>query len=665
MNDPENRKRSNIEILIPTFNESVNLPHALASVMGWADTVHVVDSESTDETRSIAEQNGAKVTVQPWLGYAKQKNWALENLPWQSDWIFILDADEVIQPDLRDELLEIAKRPADAVEEAGFYINRYFIFMGRRIRHCGYYPSWNLRFFKRGMARYEEREVHEHMMLDGPSRKLKGHMEHYDRRGLEHFIAKHNRYSTLEARELVRGAMQEGALRSDQLEPGIRLRRWLKYNVLPRLPLLGFWRFFYMYIIRFGFMDGVAGFRFSLLLGTYDFFIAIKIRELRQLKREQLSGALAAPPPVRALARPEGEEGASHVSAVSVPSVQDTLSARIETVDTEPDDQLVAQSSVGAMRGTEATRDEQRREFAVQDVASCPKPPISVIILCYNEEVNIRECLESCAWCDDVHVLDSGSKDKTVEIAEQMGAKVWVNPFRSFGQQRNWAIDNIPTKYRWHFHLDADERFTPAIVKEMQDILEADKPSDSLERTTAYQCPSMMMFMGQWLRRAAEYPVYQVRFFDSKMCRYEDYGHGQREVNRGHTGVLRMPYLHYNFSKGIEEWFDKHNRYSTLESSQALAAPQIPLHKAVMGLCAGNKISRRRHLKSLSYRMPAKATLMYLYIVLLRRGFMDGSAGINYARMRSIYEAMISVKSAVSHAEKRQRRNAAGGKVRS
>ncbi|MFU8830333.1 MAG: glycosyltransferase family 2 protein, partial [Phycisphaerales bacterium] len=251
-----------------------------------------------------------------------------------------------------------------------------------------------------------------------------------------------------------------------------------------------------------------------------------------------------------------------------------------------------------------------------------------------------------------------------VEIAEAMGAKVWVNPFRSFGQQRNWAIDNIPTKHRWHFHLDADERFTPALIKEMQAILDSDKPSESLERTTAYQCPSMMMFMGQWLRRAAEYPVYQVRFFDSKMCRYEDYGHGQREVNRGRTGVLKMPYLHYNFSKGIEEWFDKHNRYSTLESSQAMIDPQVPLHKAVFGLFAGDKISRRRHLKVLSYRMPAKATLMYLYIVLLRRGFMDGSAGVNYARMRSIYEAMISVKSAVSLAEKRQKRRLPGGEDR-
>lgn len=651
------KRRSNIEILIPTFNESANLAHALASVCDWADVVRVVDSESTDDTREIAERYGAEVVIQPWLGYAKQKNWALENLPWRADWIFILDADEVIQPGLRDELIAVASRPVDDIEQAGFYINRYFIFMGRRIRHCGYYPSWNLRFFKRGKARYEEREVHEHMMLDGPSGKLKGHMEHYDRRGLEHFIAKHNRYSTLEARELVRGASHEGMLPADQLEPGIRLRRWLKYNVLPRLPLLGVWRFVYMYFIRFGFLDGVAGFRFSMLLGTYDFFIAIKIRELRQLEKEQLEQALAHPAQGSALAKAEGSEGAMRVDAVAT--------APADTESDGSDGAPPAGSGGGVSPAVSATRDEQRREFVGGDAPAYPSPPVSVIILCYNEEVNIRECLESCAWCDDVHVLDSGSTDRTVEIAREMGAKVSVNPFRSFGQQRNWAIDNIETKHRWHFHLDADERFTPALVKEMDAILQGERSSDPASATTAYQCPSMMMFMGQWLRRAAEYPVYQVRFFDSKMCRYEDYGHGQREVNRGHTGVLKMPYLHYNFSKGIEEWFDKHNRYSTLESSQAEHEPQISLTRAMLGLFTPDKIKRRRHLKALSYRMPAKATLMYMYIVVLRRGFMDGSAGVNYARMRSIYEAMISVKSAVSQAEKKQKRNAAGGDLRS
>src|SRR5690606_5353526 len=164
MDERQNPRQSNITILIPTFNEEINLPHALRSVVGWAQDVFVVDSESTDRTRDIATELGAKVVVQKWLGYARQKNWALDNLPIETDWVFILDADELILPELRAELEQIAARPVAEVQECGFFINRYFIFLGKRIRHCGFYPSWNLRFFKRGRARYEEREVHEHMI---------------------------------------------------------------------------------------------------------------------------------------------------------------------------------------------------------------------------------------------------------------------------------------------------------------------------------------------------------------------------------------------------------------------------------------------------------------------------------------------------------------------
>ncbi|MHC4420235.1 MAG: glycosyltransferase family 2 protein, partial [Planctomycetota bacterium] len=99
---------SNIEVLIPTLNEEVNLPHALRSVVDWADRVHVVDAESTDGTEEIAEAFGASFIVHPWPGYARQKNWALDNLEFKSDWILILDADEAVGQDLRDEMLAIA-----------------------------------------------------------------------------------------------------------------------------------------------------------------------------------------------------------------------------------------------------------------------------------------------------------------------------------------------------------------------------------------------------------------------------------------------------------------------------------------------------------------------------------------------------------------------------
>ncbi|MBL0926859.1 MAG: glycosyltransferase family 2 protein [Phycisphaerales bacterium] len=650
------RRRSNVSVFIPTFNEEVNLPHALRSCVGWADAVFVVDSESTDRTREIATSMGAKPVIRPWLGYAKQKNWALDHLPFETDWVFILDADEAITPELRDEILAIAARPVGGVAESGFYVNRLTYFMGKPIRHCGYFPSYNLRLFKRGRARYEEREVHEHMKVDGPTARLEHVMLHDDRRGLEHFIAKHNRYSTLEARELTRERLLQ---REDvgPLERGIAVRRWLKRNVLPRLPLSGFWRFFYMYVLRLGFLDGANGFRFSLLLSTYDFFITLKLAELRSIGADR-NPALLQTPAARGLAVAEGEAGpiapaaaeapAAALNGAATPAAPPTGRAAPAEAPPEPAAVPAAARRIVPADGRGASAapawdPRSNRCFVASDAPHAPSPPISVVILTFNEESNIAACLESCAWCDDVHVLDSGSTDRTREIAERMGVTVHVNPFRSFGQQRNWAIDHIPTRHRWQFHLDADERFTPASLVELGEVVPAEGPGSC----TAYRCPSMMMFMDQWLRHAAEYPVYQVRLFDKLRCRFEDHGHGQREVTDGPIGTLREPYLHYNFSKGLLEWFDKHNRYSSLEARQALDAPAVGFGQALRNILGRDSVKRRRTLKTLSYKVPSRSLLIFLYTVILRRGFLDGRAGVNYARMRSLYEGMIATKLAV------------------
>ena len=281
--------RSNIEVIIPTFNEEKNLPFALRSVVDWADAVHIIDSESTDRTRQIAQELGAQVVVQKWLGYARQKNWALDHLPLKADWIFILDADEAIVPELREELLAVAAQPVEQAPATGYHINRYFIFLGKRIRHCGYYPSWNLRFFKRGKARYEERAVHEHMIVDGPTGYLKGHMEHYDRRGLEQYMAKHNRYSTLEAAEIVgqSRAIEAGQLNAKFFGDPLQRRRWIKHFIYPKLPAKWLFRFFFMYVLRLGFLDGLTGLRFCLFISAYELLISLKIVELRQQLQEK------------------------------------------------------------------------------------------------------------------------------------------------------------------------------------------------------------------------------------------------------------------------------------------------------------------------------------------------------------------------------------------
>ena len=279
-----------IAVMIPTKNEEKNLPYALESVK-FADQVLVLDSGSTDSTRQIAESMGATFVHHDWEGYAAQKNWGLDNLPITQPWVFILDADEVITPELRDELIKLASE--DKCEENGFYINRFFIFLDKRIRHCGYYPSWNLRFFRRGKARYEVREVHEHMIVDGKVGYLKHDMEHNDRRGMEYYIAKHNHYSTLEARELFRieQAQTHGTMHYSPFGGPLERRRWVKHVIWPRLPAKWFFRWLYMYVLKLGILDGVVGFHFCLFLASYEHQITLKLAELRREARRLKAGA--------------------------------------------------------------------------------------------------------------------------------------------------------------------------------------------------------------------------------------------------------------------------------------------------------------------------------------------------------------------------------------
>jgi glycosyltransferase involved in cell wall biosynthesis len=283
-----------------------------------------------------------------------------------------------------------------------------------------------------------------------------------------------------------------------------------------------------------------------------------------------------------------------------------------------------------------------------------PRPRVSVVILTKNEEGNVVDCVASCAWCDDVHVLDSGSTDWTVDLATSAGATVHTNPFESFGKQRNWAIDHIPLKHDWVFHLDADERFTGDLVREMERLL------DSGPAEAGYYVPNMLIFSDHWLKRTGNYPAYQMRLFHKQRMRFRDYGHGQREDTTGPIGTLRNPYLHFNFSKGLEDWFDKHNKYSTLEAKQAIEERSIPMREIVRGMLSFDRVTRRRSFKRLLYRVPGRPLLFYLFTVLPRLGILDGPAGMTYARMRAVYDGMTELKVAVLDHERKTGLTATG-----
>ena len=264
---------------------------------------------------------------------------------------------------------------------------------------------------------------------------------------------------------------------------------------------------------------------------------------------------------------------------------------------------------------------------------------ISVLILTYQEERNIGPCLDALAWCDDVLVVDSFSTDRTAEIARARGARVLQRRFDDFAGQRNWGLEHGGLRHRWVLHLDADEIVPPALRDE---ILATGARAEATGEADAFRVPSKMMFDGAWLKHAGMYPTYQVRLGRRDRLTFHQVGHGQREtLPPERLGTLGEGLLHYSFSKGLAEWFEKHNRYSTDEAAHAFAAERAGVtgrRSSVADL--RDPTLRRRALKALFSRLPFRPTLRFLYMYVGRRGFLDGAAGWRYCRLLAMYERM-------------------------
>ena len=288
-----------VSVLIPIRNEAGNLGRCLASV-AWAAEVFVVDSQSTDGSAALAAAAGARVVQFHFNGtWPKKKNWALDHLPFRHDWVLVLDADEVMPPGAAAEIGACVAR--DGGGNAGFWINRRFMFMGAWLRHA-YYPNWNLRLFRHRLGRYErlvqgatasgDNEVHEHIVVAGPTGRLDCEMDHYAFPSIDVFVEKHNRYSNWEARLEVEAGLAAAApaLQSADVALRRRLKRWSR-----RLPFRPTLRFLYVYVVQRGFLDGARGYYFARLHAVYEFLSVAKAAELRQ------SPAAATPPePARA-----------------------------------------------------------------------------------------------------------------------------------------------------------------------------------------------------------------------------------------------------------------------------------------------------------------------------------------------------------------------------
>ena len=260
----------------------------------------------------------------------------------------------------------------------------------------------------------------------------------------------------------------------------------------------------------------------------------------------------------------------------------------------------------------------------------------SVLILTKDEEVNIGACLDSVSWCDDVVVLDSHSEDGTREISAARGASVFQRAFDDFGAQRNHALDNIRFKYAWVFHLDADERFNEALRQECEDVILKDECS-------AYFVANRLVFLGRWIKHSSQYPYHQVRLVKRGEARFAKSGHGQKEDSaaRG-TGYLRTPYDHLNFSKGIADWVNRHNRYSSEEAAEASLLCEGPI--PVLDLLSGDSLVRKRALKRLHARLPARWLFKFVYLYFVKAGFLDGYPGFAYCMLNGYYDFLISLK---------------------
>ncbi len=276
--------------------------------------------------------------------------------------------------------------------------------------------------------------------------------------------------------------------------------------------------------------------------------------------------------------------------------------------------------------------------------------PVSVLILTRNEQQDLPGCLASVAWSDDVHVLDSLSTDRTREIAREAGAQVTERAFDGYASQRNAGL-RLPFRHPWLLVLDADERVPPALAREIEAFVQG---AGTHVDVAAARMRRRDIWWGTWLRRSQISPFY-VRLLRPERARYE------REINEvlvveGPIADLAQPFDHYPFSKGLDHWLDKHNTYSRMEA-QLILSRSVPQPSWLTALFGRDFNERRVHQKAIFYRLPARPLIKLAYMLVWRRGVLDGVAGIRYALLQTIYEYLIVLK--VKEAEQGQRTSAA------
>jgi glycosyltransferase involved in cell wall biosynthesis len=276
------------------------------------------------------------------------------------------------------------------------------------------------------------------------------------------------------------------------------------------------------------------------------------------------------------------------------------------------------------------------------------KIPVSVLIPAKNEELNLPACLESVSLADEIFVVDSQSTDKSIEIAEDYGAKVVQFYFNGgWPKKKNWSLENLSFRNEWVLIVDCDERITPELWQEIATAIE--NPNYN-----GYYINRKVFFLGKWIRYGGKYPDWNLRLFKHKLGRYENLktedvpNTGDNEVHEhvilDKVGYLKNDMLHIDF-RDIYHWLERHNRYSNWEARVYYNLLSDSKQSQTIGAnLFGDPVQRKRFLKKIWVKLPFKPLLRFILFYFLQLGFLDGKAGYIYGRLLSQYEYQIGVK---------------------
>jgi glycosyltransferase involved in cell wall biosynthesis len=465
-----------VSAVVIAYNDEPNMRACLESTT-WADEIIVVDSHSTDATERISREFTGKVYQHDFHGFGRLRNEALAHAT--HDWVFSLDTDERATPELREEIRRVL---AGGPAADAYFVPRKNYFLGRWIKHCGWFPDYRQpQLFRKSRLRYREELVHESFDLDGKIGYLTATALQYPFRNIDHYLAKQERYSDLMARRMV--------------EQG----RAFSWHQLISHPCFTFLK---MYVGRKGCLDGVPG---LILSGLYAYYTFIKYARFWELQL------------------PVGAEG-------------------LPPAPVKP-----------SSRNMNATHDGTRRR-AIR---------IAAVIITKDEAHNIADCLESVRWADELIVVDAESRDRTVELAKPYTSKVFVRPWPGYGPQKNFGIDQADAD--WILVVDADERVTEGLRREIEAALETAPPAD----IGGYEIPRRNFFYGKWIEGGGLYPDYQLRLFRKTAGRYDDVKLHENLTLSGRRERLREPFDHYSMPT-VNHHIRKMMRYTTLGADEKL-----------------------------------------------------------------------------------------------